>query len=173
LGIPRQDFSQIRSKLGDGTEVKRGDAASYRDQMCYVSPSGSVHLIFEFGEVESVFYLFEGGPKWNGSELCTRSATVSPEISTASGLRLGMTPEQVKSVLGKPNVATPEKFVYSFEYRKETTAETLAELRKAYPRMTDVEFAQTFKYADGSVYIEARFASGNLKYLAIDKSETY
>src|SRR5713226_6493451 len=47
------DFSEIRSKFGEGTEVERGDAASGRHQICYVSSSGSVHLIFELGEVDS------------------------------------------------------------------------------------------------------------------------
>jgi hypothetical protein len=45
---PRHDFSVIRSKFGEGNEVERGDAASGRNQICYVSTSGSVHLIFEF-----------------------------------------------------------------------------------------------------------------------------
>src|ERR1700716_394909 len=48
------DFSAVRSKLGKATEVERGDAASGRNQICYVSPTGNVHLIFEVGEVDSV-----------------------------------------------------------------------------------------------------------------------
>jgi hypothetical protein len=45
--------------------VERGDAASSRNQICYISTSGSVHLIFEFGEINSVLYLFEDGAAWN------------------------------------------------------------------------------------------------------------
>jgi hypothetical protein len=89
LGEPR-DFLEIRFKLGAATEGERGDAASGRNQICYTAPSGSVHLIFEFGEVNSVPYLFDGGPTWNGSELCAPSSSVSAKLSTASGLRLGI-----------------------------------------------------------------------------------
>src|SRR5215469_3821085 len=46
LDDPRHDFSLVRSKFGEGTEVERGDAASGRNQICYVSTSGDVHLIF-------------------------------------------------------------------------------------------------------------------------------
>lgn len=167
------DFSNIRSKLGEAMDVERGDAASYRDQICYRSPAGNVHLIFELGEADSVVYLFAGGPKWAGSEFCAASKTALASISTTSGLRLGLRPEQVKVILGDANIATPDRLVYYFEYRKKTSPETLAQVRKNYPDMTDAEFHQNFEYADGEVYIEARFSSGKLNYLAISKSETY
>jgi len=168
-----RDFSEIRSKFGEATEVKRGDGASSRDQICYTSPSGSVHLIFEFGEVNSVVYLFDSGPRWNGGELCAPSKSVSAKLSTASGLRLEIGPQQVKSILGKPSIATPGKLVYYFDYRKKSTPKELVELRKKMSDMNDEEFAKNFEFTDGEAYIEARFASGKLNYLAISKSETY
>jgi len=173
LDEPRHDFADIRFKFGEAIEVERGDAASGRNQICYVSTSGSVHLIFEFGEINSVLYLFDGGSAWKGSELCKPSKAVSPNSSTASGLRLGMGPEQVKTILGDPSNATPKKLVYYFGYKKKTGVKTLAELRKNYPDMSDAEFGKNFEYADGEAYVEARFASGKLNYLAVSKSETY
>ena len=167
------DFAKIRSKFGESSEVERGDAASGRHQICYVSSSGSVHLIFELGELDSVLYLFEDGLKWNGSELCAVSEAVSANILTANGLRLGLQPQQVKSILGDPNIATRSKLVYYFSYKKRPTPEALARLRQNYPDMSDTEFAKNFEYADSESYIEARFASGKLNYLAISKSETY
>src|SRR5215470_11045776 len=44
LDDPRHDFSIIRAKFGEATEVERGDAASGRNQICYVSTSSGVHL---------------------------------------------------------------------------------------------------------------------------------
>jgi hypothetical protein len=167
------DFSAVRSKFGEATEVQRGDAASGRDQICYRSSAGNLHLIFELGEVNAVLYLFEGGPKWSGSELCETSDLVSEQTSTASGLRLGMQPEQVTEILGNPNVATPQRLVYYFGYRGKTSPEALAELRKAHPEMNDGEFRSNYEYFDGEAYIEVRFRSGKLNYVAISKSETY
>jgi hypothetical protein len=167
------DFSDVRSKFGEAMDVQRGDAASGRDQICYRSPAGNLHLIFELGEVNSVLYFFAGGPRWSGSEFCAPSKAVLADISTVSGLRLGLGPQQVKAILGDANVATQDKLVYYFEYRKKTSPEKLAQVRKNYPDMTDAEFHQNFEYADGEAYIEARFSSGKLNYLAISKSETY
>src|SRR5262249_9261953 len=39
--------------------------------------------------------------------------------------------------------------------------------------MNDAEFRTNYEYFDGAAYIEARFASGKVNYLAISKSETY
>lgn len=167
------DFAEIRSKLGKATEVERGDAASGRNQICYVSPSGEVHLIYELGEVDAVLYLFLHGAKWNGSQLCAVSEAVSANISPASGLRLGLQPQQVRSILGNPSIATPSKLVYYFSYKERTPPEALARLRQNHPDMSDAEFTKNFEYADSESYIEARFASGKLNYLAISKSETY
>jgi hypothetical protein len=165
------DFAEIRSKFGEATEVERGDAASGRNQICYLSPSGGVHLIYELGEVDAVFYLFMNGAKWNGSQLCAVSEAVSARISTASGLRLGLQPQQVKDILGKPSVATASKLVYYFSYKERTPPEALARLRQNYPDMIDTEFTKNFEYADVESYIEARFALGKLSYLAISKSD--
>lgn len=79
----------------------------------------------------------------------------------------------MKTILGDPNIATPNRLVYYFEYRKKNTAETLAELRKRNPEMSEAEVGKSFEYADGEAYVEARFVSGKLNYLAISKSETY
>jgi len=162
---------QIRAKFGDATEVKRGDAASSRNQICYESSAGTTHLIFESGEVESVLYLFEGGPKWDGMEFCALSPAVSSRVSMAGGLRLGLAPEQVKAILGTPNTTASDKLVYCFGFRKKATAKDLARLRKHNPDMSDTEFHESFDYSDVEAYIEARFASGKLNYLAISRSE--
>ena len=137
-----------------------------------MSSSGRVHLIYELGELDAVLYLFVDGAQWKppfvGSE------AVSANISTASGLRLGLQPHQVNSILGNPSLATASKLIYYFSYKERTPHEALARLRQDYPDMSDAEFTKNFEYADVESYIEARFASGKLSYLAISKSdETY
>jgi hypothetical protein len=173
LTIGLADIQQIRARFGDAAEVSRGDAASGRQQICYASPSGSIHLIFEWGEVESILYLFEGGPQWDGMNYCASSSDVSEHISTASGLRIGLSPEQVKTILGTPSIITPHKQVYYFGYRIKTSAEELVRLRKQNSTMNEKEFRESFNYLDGEAYIEARFVSDKLNYLAISRSETY
>ena len=65
LGLNLDDdiFSEAAAKLGKAPVVERGDASTGRSQVCYISPEerGTVHLVFEKGEVNEVFYLFVGG----------------------------------------------------------------------------------------------------------------
>jgi hypothetical protein len=163
LTLGTDDSQQIRFKFGEAIDVERGDAASGRDQICYVAPSGNSHLIFEFGGEEAVLYLFEGGPKWNGSELCAPSPLVSADVSMTSGLRLGLNPQQVKALLGNPNIG----------FKKKTTAKGLAQLRGDNPNLSDAEFHKNYDYLDVEVYIEARFTSGKLNYLAVSTTGVY
>lgn len=166
-------FAQIRSRFGEAAEVERGDAASGRQQICYKSPFANVHLIFEFGEVNSAVYLFEDGHEWNGSELCATSPFVSPNTSTESGLKLGITPQQVRAILGTPSTDTPQQLNYYFAWRKKTGPEAMAQFRKENPNMSDAELHRNFDYLDIQAYIEARFESGKMNYLAVCSSETY
>jgi hypothetical protein len=168
-----REFKSIQSSFGLTTEVARGDGAATRHQICYASPSGDFHFILEYGEIAAVVYLFEGGSKWNGEKRCRRSAQVSRNLTTASGLRLGLSPEQVENILGKANVVLPDKLVYDFEFRNKTSAKGLAQLRRDYPKMTEETFHENFDVMDVSAHIEARFVAGKLNYIAIERSETY
>src|SRR5450755_2087343 len=107
----------ITATLGQAPEIERGDASTGRSQICYASAANSaVHLVFEFGEDESVFYLFSGGAPWNGSKYCVQSKRVSKRLTTPSGLRLGLTRSEVEAVLGHPDATPADEFVYSREF---------------------------------------------------------
>jgi len=176
LGLTLLDdnlFDAVTKRLGETRRVERGDAATGREQLCYVSQDGAVHLIFEQGEVESSFYLFRGGPPWRGSDQCRRSPTVTANVSTASGLRLGMTIAEVRRVLGSPSQCLKDKVIYARETRKKTPAKLLEEIRKNDPHhYSDEEFHRQFDFYDESVYIEARFVHSVLIYLAVSQSGT-
>ncbi len=167
------DFSKIQSKYGKATVVQRGDASTYRSQLCYASLSGNVHLIFEVGEIENVAYLFKDGHDWTGSHLCTKSARITNRLLTASGLKLGVSPADVRRILGPPSTVVGDRTFYLFEYRHKTSAKELVALRKSTPDMSDAEVKKFLEFGDVTAYIEARFVHGKLNYLAISRSETY
>lgn len=156
LGLALGDLQagQLAAKLGKAAFVDRGDAATGRVQACYTSATGErkVYLIFEQGEVDSAFYLFSGGPDWQQSDLCRKSALISGRLKTGSGLTLGQTPAQVEAILGKPTSVHRDTLIYYGEAERKT--------------------------ADGSgsydltTYIEARFSDGKLHYLGVMKTET-
>lgn len=170
VGAP---FEEIAAKLGHVTDVQRGDAASGRDQICYVSLAGDVHLIFELGEVEGVFYLFENGPKWKGDNFCARSTKVNKSLSTARGLKLGMSPAQVEAILGKPSSTAKDKLIYDFEFKKKTSPQSLQQLRQSHPEMSEQEFRSNYEFFDVTDYIEVHFSDSKLTYLAVANMNVY
>jgi hypothetical protein len=127
-----------------------------------------IYLIFEFGEVESTFYLFTDGPDWNGSDRCVSSPTISASLSTAAGLRLGMPRSQLEAILGKPDAVLDGRLVYSRELNERTTPKEFEKLRKEYPQqLSDKAAHEKFDVQTVEIYIEARFANSKLAYLAV------
>jgi hypothetical protein len=106
ISLGDEMFNRAAMKMGKTTLVERGEAGEWRSQACYVSAEGpeKTYLVFEQGEVDFAFYLFAEGPDWKGRERCLRSTMVSRGLVTGSGLKLGLTPAEVITVLGKPSV---------------------------------------------------------------------
>ena len=159
----------ITARLGQAPEIKRGDASTGRSQLCYNSAANSaVHVVFEFGEDESVFYLFSGGAPWEGGKYCVQSKRVSKRLSTASGLRLGLTRSEVEAVLGHPDATTADEFVYSREFEQKSTPQQFEVFRRDYPqKLSDEEAHEKFDSYDVQQYVLARFSDSKLIYLAV------
>lgn len=174
VSLDEDMFNKAAAKLGTTEKIQRGDAASGREQACYVSPGNTkqVHLIFEQGEVDYSFYLFLDGPDWQGSGKCLSSPLVSKKLSTASGLRLGQTSSEIMRVLGKPSVRRKNELIYSFLVKKRNSAKDLKEARIRHPEMSEQEFHANYDYYDLSVGIDARFVHSKLTFLAVSKAET-
>lgn len=167
-------FSRAATKLGKATTMERGDASTGRRQVCYSSPGAQekIHLIFEQGEVGYTFYLFVGGPAWEGSDLCVASNAMSGSLATASGLHLGMTPAQVIATLGKPTKRRENELVYSFLVRMKTSPKDLKEARERNPEMSQKDFQANYGYYDLGTGILAKFTGSKLTYLAVSKVES-
>ncbi len=161
----------IVNRFGPATAVERRDEATGREQVCYESPDGKFHFVVEWGEINAVAYLFDGGPDWNGSKHCTVSPLALHDLSAGSGLKLGLSRKQIRSILGSPNVSNPYRMVYYFHFKKRTSVETLKALRASNPGMSEDEFKRNFETADATSYIEARFSAGKLTYLAVSESD--
>jgi hypothetical protein len=168
-------IAEAQAKFGHAALVSRGDAATGRAQACYLTADSGTYLIFEeegegFG---TSFYLFQGGPGWNGSELCRTTSLNRQEIKTADGLRLGLDENEVEAILGKPSTASQEKLMYVFEAKKATAGGELEKLRRQHPDLSDKDFRDSF----GSYYVHslvvAKFDKSKLTYLAVTESHSF
>lgn len=167
-------FEHAAKKLGKATMVERGDAAGGREQACYVSSGtgNKLYLIFERGEINYSFYLFSGGESWEGRELCGVSEQVSPQTSTESGLRLGLTQKQVIAILGKPSLQRKDQLAYSLHITKKLTEGELKLVRKRHPEITDEELHKNYESYDWSAGLDFKFEDSKLTFLAVSVAET-
>ncbi len=167
-------FRSITRKFGRAIAAARGDARTGRQQICYVSDrTPRVHLIFEEGELNLGFYLFEEGQSWNGQALCSESSQVTPALCTKSGLSLGISQADVERVLGKPDLVRENRLVYQREVEKRTLDNKLTELRTEHPEMSEKDFHDNYGSYEVELYIEVRFTEGRLTYLAVSNAESY
>lgn len=166
-------FQRVEYRFGETAEIDRGDAATARAQLCYTSPDRREYLVFETGEVDLSFYLFAGGPGWNGSDHCAQTNLVSPRLRTGSGLGLGQSPSDVESILGKATTSSKNRLIYEAMVQKKTSDKDLARFRKRNPEMSDNEFHENYDFYTLSTHIEVRFLHSKSVYIGITKSEVY
>ena len=167
-------FRSVKGKFGRAIAATRGDSRTGRQQICYVSDrKPPVHLIFEEGELNLGFYLFEEGQPWNGQALCAESSQVTSALRTKSGLGLGISQADVERVLGKPDLTRENRLIYQREVEKPTPDNKLTELRTEHPEMSEKDFHDNYGTYEIELYIEARFTDGKLTYLAVSKAENY
>lgn len=169
------EIAEAQAKFGKATVVSRGDAATGRAQACYLTADLSTHLVFEeegegFG---TSFYLFQGGPGWNGSELCRTTSLDRQEIKTADGLELGLDKNKVKAILGRPSTASLEELTYVFEAKKATPVGGLEKLRRQHPDLSDKDFRDSFSSYNVDSLVVAKFEKSKLTYLAVTESESF
>jgi hypothetical protein len=161
---------QVEAKLSKAKPVQRGDASTGRELLCYVSGTAreKLHLIFEYGEVDSTVYLFSGGATWKGMERCVSSPKVSRLVSTASGLRLAWRVNKHSPSWAGLIRAVADKIIYVRETQRQTTSKEFERMRREYPQpLGDGAAHEKFDFYALDSYIEARFAGARLNNLAV------
>jgi hypothetical protein len=146
VSLTSTPFTSAIEKLGYAQKVKRGDASTARRQLCYgVKGKPPSFLVFESAEVSEGFYLFSSKKEWKGRKRCTGTSPTQA-WKTDSGLRLGMSPAQFQTILGKPDDTHDNRFLYLRQFKQNG--------------------------ADVTQYVEARFADSRLNYLAVSRTDT-
>jgi hypothetical protein len=162
-------LGRISSKLGAARVVQRGDASTWRSQICYKSTApGDEYFVFETGEESDlVFYLFSGGPSWTGMDRCAALNVSTPKLSTSSGVHLGLTRAQLAAILGKPTFSDANRTTYYWTSRRKTPKDALTKLRSQNPEISEAKFNQSFAEYNLAVIIETRFSNDKLSYLSV------
>jgi hypothetical protein len=174
IDIRKGALEQAAKELGDAAAMSRGDAATGRTQKCYMSSDAKdkTYFIVEEDEASNALYMFSEAAPWTGMQYCSHSSKISRKMAAASGLKLGLTSQEVIQILGKPCAQKQDELQYLLEFNKKTSPDELARLRKEEPNLSDEEFMLNFGSYDITVFIRVKFVHSKMEYLAISESET-
>ena len=105
FSIGKTSLMQVSAALGKAEEMPRKEQDARR--ICYMSISGRVRVIFEAGPMGgwqdiTAFTISTGTADSDHLKRCVKTAKVSENIATASGLRLGMSRKEIKKRFGDP-----------------------------------------------------------------------
>ena len=173
VGVDR--MQRVYDRLGRINAFGFNVSGKGMNAICYVSGdhADATRLLFVFKKrgarrrTLSHIRIAAGDVKQDYLRWCMLSRIVSKDVATESGLKLGMTPAEVKSILGDPTDESTGFLGYEFHLQRKLTEREIRELEFTRP------FVRKYPYHDTSSSIEARFSDGVLKRLDIMKFSTY
>ena len=169
-------MQQVYNRLGRINAFGYKLPGKGKNAICYVSGDhvDATRLLFVFKKrgarrkrTVSHIRIAAGDVKQDYLRWCMLSRVVSKDTATASGLKLGMTPAEVKLILGDPTDESTGFLGYEFHLQRRLTEREIRELELTRPTV------RKYPYYDASSSIEARFSDGVLKRLDIMRFSTY
>jgi hypothetical protein len=136
ISLSSSSIDDVKRILGPAPE--RSSTDGQNTVMCYAS-QGNDKTILEVeiwtGPIE--FRLFLGSPQQR--KRCASSSKISYSLSTASGLKLGMSQRRVILILGRPSKRHGNHFVYESPHLRPLTPEEQKRAKETYPAPKTVE----------------------------------
>ena len=108
----------VYSKLGPGIAFK-DTAEADETQVCYVSDKDETLILFSFENFQcSRFRLLSQKKRFYKWHFCEKTPLISKHLTTASGIKLGMSKSELKAILGAPHRESDENMSYAYEWKQ-------------------------------------------------------
>jgi hypothetical protein len=130
IELPDSTVSDVERILGPAPS-KQADNVE-EASACYTSP-GSDRTVLEFRYwFESVvgFRLFTGTLQYRNH--CAKSKLISADLTTSSGIKVGLSKDEVIKLLGPPSKRQQNSFTYEVSYDRPPTHEEIKRSKDAY-----------------------------------------
>jgi len=172
LGVKLGAINQqtVESKLGVTKGYLNNAGHHVLLMICYGSnhPGDNTKVLFGIDDDDYQivsFHLLSSDFKLKGSKKCYKSSLVSKTIATDSGLKLGMSQEQVKTMLGAPSKEETNRLIYDYQIKKQYTEKELAERYRDSPPEAKLTCEYYYDYG----WIDAKFVKSLLVSLEVIK----
>jgi hypothetical protein len=160
--LGKDEVEDVEAKLGKARASHGPDHDM--TQRCYQSKNAD-HTVLAFEDWSGTLSGFRIYRSARSNTVCTATAAVTPEIATASGLKLGLSRDDVLRILGQPTEASANRLVYKSESKRPMTEEEVSRYRQAYPGEATSDFTVF-------VTTEIKLSFRNLKLFSINVSHT-
>lgn len=162
-------LGDIQAKMGKAKMFYDEDGAY--DYLCYISKSDKTIIVFGFQDnLLNKFMLASSEADFEECDQCTESSLVSKEVSTESGIKLGISKEQVISLLGEPPFQTPNKLSYHKYWQIKMTDAEIDRMCQLFPQHAD--YTRKNPYWDTVGKINAIFSHNKLLSIELSKIST-
>jgi hypothetical protein len=170
--IGRTSLKEIQAKLGPA-KLERVSREEESDvSVCYRSEDGTVVVFYSgsMGGWKDIrrFALWSQEAAYPHASRCTVSATVTKHASTQSGIRLGLTREQLSQAAGMPTKASGSSATYDYICRREMSQEEISSFKTV--NNWDV---RSDPYFDRMSWIDAHFSDSKLSHVEVGRTDSY
>jgi hypothetical protein len=171
LTIGSASLKDVEAELGPANVLPRIESSP--DTICYVSPTDGTVLIFGAGAMGGFvdvtdFAIWSHEAKFPNASACLPSKLVSRSLSTPSGIKLGLSVEQLSAIVGTVPTTKHAEVHYELSCREKMTAEDIKRFKTA--KNWDVPENPFF---DVSSFVKAQFTSSKASRIYVAKLESY
>lgn len=166
LAIGAASLKDVEAKLGEANILPRHGSASSSNTICYVSSDGTV-LSFGAGPMGGFmditeFAIWSRKAKFPNRSACRTSTVISRNVSTISGIKLGLTAEQLSKLIGTKVTTEPELTRYELLCRQKMTADEIKRFN-----------VSERPYFDVSSFVEIQFSGSDASRIDLAKFLSY
>jgi len=182
LGVQagRKDtLSSVTRRLGKTEEWHTGDASTSESKICYRIKTGEGDLVVVFasnsemanpqGQINHI-RVYASASTFSQRKRCASLSVGVSDLKTTSGLRVGVSPDEVQTTLGPKRIASNQSLTYS--------ACSKQYLRKADPYFDRwVGKSECFEnpsrpYFNDCSFVEFKFNSGRATYMSLSRNQS-
>jgi hypothetical protein len=165
VGISMKD---VQAKMGQATPF-----LPRSNSICFASPTDGTVLTFSTGPMggfENItgFELWSHEAKFPNVAKCTRSTLVSQDLSTNSGIRLGLSAEQLAKLVGASSSSQTGLSQYEMWCRQKMTDDDISAFKKV--NNWDVS---SNPYFDVGSFVQAHFIGARVSRIKIAQTKSY
>jgi len=171
--IGHASLKDIQAKLGNAKieRVSRGEESD--TAMCYVSPVDGTVVIFYSGAMGgwkdiTWFAIWSREAAYPTPSHCAPSTLISQKLATASGLRLGLSKNELEGMAGRPTKVGPASARYEYLCHRKMTGKEI----KGFKDVNNWNVTSD-PYFDRMSWVDVRYVNSAASRLEIGRIESY